>query len=155
VLITAFAVLSPSAWPAQTNYDGPDAAERWAWVQIRDDKIADFGERCGKLDPRTKVGWDDACRKISPQFLVDVLTIPRWRDQLPRHRLRLTGAFIDGTIDLTNDEIAPELWIHTSRIEGDFVLANSRWDRPLSVFDSTLTGKFEVAPERETAGAAC
>jgi cytoskeletal protein CcmA (bactofilin family) len=140
----AFAfLLIPAAW-AQAPYADPKTAAGWAWKEIRNGKIADFDERCGDLDPHAKARWDDPCRKISPQFLVDVLTMPKWRDRLPQHRLALRRAFIDGTIDLSRLQITPELSIEASRIEGDLVLADSRWERPLILLATALTGKLSA-----------
>jgi len=149
-VLTSLASFWPHAGSAHPAYDDPNTAAGWAWLQIRQDKIADFNERCGKLDPNVETGWDHLCRKIPPQFLVDVLTVPRLQDQLPRHRFRLRGALIDGTIDLANGEIGPEVWIDCSRIEGDLILTYSQWNRPLSFLNSALAGKFSASGMRST-----
>src|SRR6266852_2546973 len=88
---------------AQTTYDDPKTPEGWAWQRIRNDEIADFNARCGKrLDPHDKAGWEDLCRQVPPKFVTDILTVPKWRDQLARQRVRLRGVRIDGTIDLAD-----------------------------------------------------
>jgi hypothetical protein len=131
------------AW-AQSNYDDDKTSAGWAWARIRADEIADFGERCGELDPHNKTGWDDPCRQIPPQFLIDMLTVPKWRDRLVRPRMRLRGAHITGTLDFTDAEISPEVWIDASRIEGSLILTDSHWERLLSVRGSVLRGEFSA-----------
>jgi bifunctional N-acetylglucosamine-1-phosphate-uridyltransferase/glucosamine-1-phosphate-acetyltransferase GlmU-like protein len=139
-LIFAFVT---TAW-AQAPYGDESKPEGWAWARIRNDEIADFNKRCRELDPHDKTGWDDPCRRIPPQFILDVLTVPKWRDQVVRHRVRLVGALIDSTIDLSDAEITAEVWINASRIEGSLLLADSRWDRALSLQGTTLTGTFSA-----------
>jgi hypothetical protein len=115
--LVAVAAFTTTGW-ARGPYDDEKTAVGWAWARIRNDEIADFGGRCGELDPRTKIGWDDPCRQIPPKFLVDVLTVPEWRDRVARHWVRLRGVRIDGTIDLSDAEIKSEVWVDASRIEG-------------------------------------
>jgi hypothetical protein len=131
-----------SAAGAQGPYDDERTPEGWAWKQIRNDQIVDFGVRCGIIDPHTNQGWNDHCRQISPQFLIDVLTVPKWRDQVVRHRVRLRAARIEGTVDLSDNEITSEVWIDASKIDGDLILFDTHWDRPLSLRGSTLAGKL-------------
>jgi hypothetical protein len=126
-LLAAFVLaITTTAW-AEGSYDDENTPTGWAWARIRNDEIADFSERCGQLDPHARNGWDDPCRQIAPQFLIDVLTIPKWRDQVLRHRVRLRGARINGTIDLAYAEIMSELSINASRIEGQLLLNQSHW----------------------------
>src|SRR5712691_1452924 len=125
---------------AEVTYGDPKSPEgsawAWAWEQIRNDKIADFDQYCSKeSDSR-------ACRQVPAQFVVDILSVPKWRDQIAQHGVRLRGARIDRTIDLRDSEITPEVWIEASRIEGDLVLADSHWKRLLSLRDSTISGGF-------------
>jgi predicted flavoprotein YhiN len=61
--------------------------------------------------------------------LIDVLTVSKWRDQLRRHRVRLCGVRIDGTIDLSDTDISSELWVAARGIKGNLILASSHWDR--------------------------
>jgi len=65
--------------------------------------------------------------------LIDVLPVSKWRDQLRRHRVRLRGVRIDGTIDLSDADISSELWVAASGIKGNLILASSHWDRLLSL----------------------
>jgi hypothetical protein len=93
-----------------------------------------------KVDPKAKTGWDNPCRQISPQCLVKVLTVPKWRDQLAKSRVRLSGVHIEGPVDLTNTNVGPEIQISESRIEGDLNLTDSHLQRRLSLEGSVLTG---------------
>jgi hypothetical protein len=142
VLLAAIALAFATAAWAQDSYDDERAPAGWAWARIRNDEIADFGARCGQLDPHLKDGWDHTCRQIPPKFLVDVLTVPKWRDQVLRRHVRLRGVRIDGSIDLSNAEITSEVWIDVSRIEGHLNLAYSHWGQPLSLRGSTLAGEL-------------
>jgi hypothetical protein len=116
-------------------------AEDWAWSRIRDDEIADFNARCnGQLKPYTRKGWEDPCRQISPDFVMRLLTRREWRDWLQRSRVRLRGAHITGSLNLSDAEIQPELWIDQSRIEGSVYFSDSHWDRLLSLEGTGVTG---------------
>lgn len=132
---------------AQAPYDDPWSPAGWAWSKIRNGEIADFNTRdgCnGQLDPRVKPGWDAPCRQIPPQFLLDILTVPKWRDEILRHRVRLGGAHINGTIDLGDAEITPEVELVGSRIDGNVNLVGSRWKRRLSLRHSMVFGEFSA-----------
>jgi hypothetical protein len=107
------------------------SAEDWAWEQIRTGKVADFDAQCGELDPKTDAGWGDACRRISSQFLQDVLTDPARQTREPRHRVRLRGAGIIGFVDLATADFDQEVWIDSSRFEGGLSLDGSHWLRDL------------------------
>jgi hypothetical protein len=141
-LLAIFLLGFTSNSQAQKLYDDERTPEGWAWKQIRNDQIADFQARCGHLDPHTKNGWEDPCRQISPKFLVEMLTVQKWRDQVPRRRARLLAVRIDATIDLSDSEILLEAWIDASRIEGDLILSDTHWNRPFSLRGSNLAGKF-------------
>jgi hypothetical protein len=126
---------------AQTPAGGADAAEDYARARMRDDKPADFNEKCGGTpDPHVRTGWDNDCRQISHQFLENLLTRPQSADQIPQHGVHLIGAYINGTLDLTDAEISPQLWVEASRIEGSVFLTDSRWKRPLVLQGSTVAG---------------
>jgi hypothetical protein len=44
-------------------------------MQIKAANLADFNDHCGTtLNPHNLAGWDDPCRQISAQFLIDVLS---------------------------------------------------------------------------------
>jgi hypothetical protein len=114
VLLGLLAPLDAKAWSEDS-----ETPEGWAWAQIKIDQIADFNQHCGKtLDPHSPDGWDDPCREVSPQFLVDVLTEPKWRNRIAQHGVRLRGTRIKGDIDLEDVEIVGEFWLEGSRLDG-------------------------------------
>ena len=141
-LLAAFTLaFSTAAW-AHAPYEDERTPEGWAWAKIRHDKIADFGELCGNLDPYANM--DDPCRRISPQFMVDVLTVPKLRQEIARRHVRLRGVRVNGTIDLSDADITSEVRIDASRIEGSVILNGSHWDRFLSLEGSTVAGDFSA-----------
>jgi hypothetical protein len=130
---------------AEAPCAGPQTPEDWAWTQIRADKLADFNAKLGRqLDTHDKTGWDDPCRQISPEFLVKLVTDPKFRDQVPQHGARLRGAHVNGTIDLSQIDAKPELWIDASRIDGDLYLSDSHWHQLLSLRGTTITGNLSA-----------
>jgi hypothetical protein len=140
LLILFILALTITAW-AQNPYDDEATPAGWAWKQIRNDQTVDFNLKCQKtFDPHVSTGWDDPCRQIPSQFLVSVLTKPEFRDHVPRHRVGLRGARINGTIDLMDAEVTPELRVNASRIDGNLLLTDSHWTRSLSLEGSTVVG---------------
>src|SRR3954451_10167172 len=139
-LLIAIAV---PAW-AQALYDNSQTPEGWAWAQIKAGQKADFNRRpeCGgkSLDPHEEAGWDNHCRQISPQFLIDILTIPKWRDQIRQSRVALVGARIKGDLDLAMTEITTALSLAASRIEGALYLMDARLKRLVLLNGSVITG---------------
>lgn len=142
---------------AQARYDDERTQEGWAWARIKRDEVADLNLRCdpagkARLDSRADAGWDDACRKITASFISDVLTLPRWRDRIARHGLRLRGARIDGDLDLVNAEIRSDLWIDASRIEGKLDLTGAHLAGVLSLQRTMLHGDLAAERVRADAG---
>jgi hypothetical protein len=139
-LLIAIAV---PAW-AQAPYDNSQTPEGWAWAQIKAGQVADFNQRpeCGskRLDPHEEAGWDNHCRQISPQFLIDILTVPKWRDQIRQSRVGLAGAHTMGDLDLAMTEIPTALVLAASRIEGNLDLVDARLKRLVALNGSVITG---------------
>jgi hypothetical protein len=136
---------------AQAPYDDDSTPAGWAWARIRGDQPADFDQRCGKpLDPAQDAGWDDPCRALPPQFLADILTLPKFRDQIVHRRVHLRGARITGNLGLANADIAAEVAIESSRIDGALTLRDSRWEQPLSLAGSRLAGALDARRMRST-----
>lgn len=93
-LILSLMIISLSG-SAQVNnkYGDTRTPEGWAWAQILKGQSVDFSQHCGEpLNPYSQDGWNDPCRQVSPQFLVDILTQLKWRNLIPDHGVRLKGA---------------------------------------------------------------
>jgi hypothetical protein len=156
--IVVFGFAQPVA--AQPPWDDVSTAEGWAWDQIQHDQVADLNLRCDpnhngneilphkELDSRKDAGWDDDCRRIRPEFITDVLTDPRWRDQIKRHGVRLRGARIAGTLDLSNAEIGAELSIDASRIDGTLDLTGAHLAHALSLKWTRVLGQLAAGSLR-------
>ena len=70
-------------------------------------------------------------------FVTDVLTVPRLRDRIGRHGVRLRGVRIDGDLDLANVSIGVDLRDHVSRI-----------DETLNLTGAHLAGIFRSSAPR-------
>jgi hypothetical protein len=121
--------------------------EGWAWARTQRDEIADLNLRCdpsGKtgLEPHTDAGWNDDCRKIGAKFIINVLTDPRWRDQIKQHGVHIQGARINNNLDLIDAEIGAELEIKASRIDGNLDLTGTHFSRSLSLHGTRIRGNF-------------
>lgn len=140
--ILVFALVSAAA--AQTAYDDEKTPEGWALARLRNGETADFDKRCQEIDPQNKTNWKTKsgapCKQIPAKFVVDVLTDPKYRDQLGQHGMRLRWAQIAGDIDISDAEITQEVWIDKSKIEGSLDLSDSHLKRLFSLDGSTLTG---------------
>ena len=140
LLLTMLAPVRALAWS-----ENPTTPEGWAWNQIKEGNSADFNEHCGvTLDPHKADGWDDRCRQIPSQFLVDVLTMPRWQNQVTRRGIRLRGAHVVEDIDLSNAEIVSEVWLNASLVNGGLNLTNAHLKRRLSFDGSVLDGALSA-----------
>jgi hypothetical protein len=136
LILTLIAPARALAWS-----EDPTTPEGWAWKQIKAGNLADFNYHCGTtLDPHKADGWDDHCRQIPAQFLVDVLTMPKWQNQVARRGVRLSGAHIVEDIDLEDAEIVSELWLDASLIAGALELIDAHLKRPLLFRRSVLGG---------------
>jgi hypothetical protein len=130
-LVLLLALIAPArtlAWSQNST-----TPEGWAWKEIKAGNPADFNDRWGTtLDPHKADGWDDPCRQIPAQFLVDVLTLPKWQNQVARAGVRLLGAHVAEGIDLSNGEIVSEVWLDASLVDGAVDLTDAHLKRLLS-----------------------
>jgi uncharacterized protein YjbI with pentapeptide repeats len=132
---------------AQGTYSDVTKAEGWAWALIRQGKPVDMGDRCD--EKKTTVGasidkpdWKHACRRLSSDFVTDILTKSPWRDQVPSIGLVLSGAWIDGEINLMNAKLKRAIQIRDSLIEGTVELASARTDSNISIIRTRIDGHF-------------
>jgi len=151
----ALAVLSALAgWFALASaaragaYEDPNTAEGWAWPQIARNEMPDFNERCGTpaLDPMEEndARWFDDCRKLSAEFLQDLLTRAPWREAIPVAGIQIKGAGIVGKLDLDSAKLVRTLSILASRIEDDINLSHVRTDGLIWLEGSLMNGVFNA-----------
>jgi hypothetical protein len=141
LLLTLIAPARALAWS-----EDPKTPEGWAWKQIKAGNLADFNDHCRTtLDPHKADGWDDPCRQIPAQFLVDVLTVPKWQNEVARGGVRLRGAHVGEDVDLSRAEIVSELWLDASLIAGAVNLGDAHLKRVLSFDGSVLGGALSAA----------
>jgi hypothetical protein len=126
--------------------EDPASPEGWAWSEIKADRVADFNDKCGKvLDPNDAAGWDNPCRQVSPQFLLDVLTVAKWRAQIGQHGVRLRGAHIAADVDLEDTEIPGEVDLEAGRFDGTVDFNDAHLKQIASLDGSALLGAFSAS----------
>jgi uncharacterized protein YjbI with pentapeptide repeats len=130
------------------------AAERWAWAEIKAGKRVDFNDkmRCNTprlaaraQDEQSNKEWRSDCRLLRGSFLVQILTKPPWRDEIPDNGVAIVAARIDDdAILLANARLSRALSIIASRIEKDIVLEGARSDSDLEIADSRVNGTLSA-----------
>ena len=120
--------------------------ERWAWEQIRAGQIPNFNKDKDELDPRKPDGWNDE-RKLSPEFLKDILLREAYRSAIPITGVRIIGAWFREPVDLAHVRLDRQLWLRQCRFEREVNLRDLRVDGWLSFGDSA----FVVDPEKDLA----
>jgi hypothetical protein len=82
------------------------------------------------------------CRKISAAFIKRILTEKDWRDKLAPQGLRISGAMVTESLDLTAVHITPWVWLGRSRFEKVVKLSWAQFDGGLSFKGSTFDHGF-------------
>jgi hypothetical protein len=144
--------------PSGSGWSEP---ERWAWEEISAGRIADFDAREGKLDPSKPDGWGDR-RKLSPDFLKEILFREPYMSALPIEGVRIVGAWFAEPLDLASGRLRHQLWLDRCRFEAaanltflhadDFLSLEAsafaaQGDDPasLALTDATIGGQLNMA----------
>jgi hypothetical protein len=111
--------LASAAQDIPPSGSGWSETERWAWEEIRAGRIADFNTRHGKLDPSKSEGWADwdDLRKLSPDFLKEILFREPYMSALPIEGVRIVGAWFSQPVDLAFGRLERQLWLEGCRFE--------------------------------------
>ena len=136
----------PESW-TRLRSCGVTADKRCAAKTFRCE-IADFDALYG-VAPEAKARdgrWSSGHRPrwVSERFLLDVLTDKRCAERIPPRGLRISGARIDGGVDLTGVRLDRNLWIDHSRIAGPFTASGLAVNGILSLGGSTFDGKLDL-----------
>jgi uncharacterized protein YjbI with pentapeptide repeats len=127
-------------------------AEKWAWSRTESGQPADFDERekCPPAPPAAPEhqrdrAWDDLCRKLSTDFLQDILTKPPWREAIPFKGVRIAHAKIGGDVDLENVRLVRGISITDSFIDGSMNLNRARTEGLISIQSSLVSGGVQAS----------
>jgi hypothetical protein len=127
--------------------------ERWVWACTLAGEVADFNKLYGlvqPLDPSRDDGrWfsDAQPRRLSADFLSDVMAVPEFAEAVPRRGLRVFGAWFDEIVDLTGVSFDREIWFNRSLFDGEFHLRYGRVGL-LSVEGSSFARKVDFENAR-------
>ncbi len=140
----------PTLVRVHPNNDHLNAAERYAWGQIRQGLTANFTEKCDDwLDPKQKddPGWRDEkkCRTLSAAFIVDILTKPALRDSIHYKGIDVRGAKIVGDVDLAFAKIERPVQISESRFEGGISLRNAHANSIVALEGSVVQSPLDAS----------
>jgi uncharacterized protein YjbI with pentapeptide repeats len=114
--------------------------EKWAWGKICAGPIADFHEKEGELDSGRPDGWNDE-RKLSPEFLEEILRREPYRNVTQFEGVRIVGAWFPGPVVLARVRLARQLGLERCRFKGAANLAGLHVDGWLSLEGSAFVAE--------------
>ena len=121
--------------------------EKWVWKQVCEGEIADFnkGEKYGGfLDPKKPDDWQNN-RILRSTFLETILLYEPYRSSLPRHGVRIIGAWFTDSLDLSNSRLDHQLWMDKCRFEKDVDLNRLNSTGLISLMGSKFNGKLNMS----------
>jgi hypothetical protein len=126
---------------AQASAATPTPTEQWLLNEAKsNDGVIDFDSRCTSpsfsKDPKNENVSKDPCRQIRATYLTKLIT----GSDVPAAGLYLTGASIEGDIDLSNTALAHTLSFTRSRIQGDLDLTFTQVHGNLVINNSAVVG---------------
>lgn len=139
-LVRSGAEESPSPQKPKSSWS---KAEEWAWGMIIENKIADFNGQFPSIALENGA-FKTEDRKLSPQFLRDLITLPEFSAKLPPEGLRIKGAWISEDLNLVDLKTPVSLWIEASLFEGSVDLNGATVNGTLSLEGSRIQGRVNL-----------
>jgi hypothetical protein len=114
-----------------------DSSGKWVWNRLCSNQDADLDTRStfGPVKPATDDRWSPS-RILRSAFLNEILTRPKYRNQLAERRILIRGAWFRQPIDLDNSAIPASLYILRSRFDGEVRLTNTKIADDLGFYES-------------------
>src|SRR6266478_9718422 len=140
IFLAAFlTIISASSAVGKTGARGLNPAEEWVVAQATAGKIADL-DGAPNAD-HTKKFPEEKDRKLSAQFLEDLLTGTLPGVKMHRHGVRIIGAIIDESIDLRNAQIPWEVWLDHCHFNKNATFGSASSTRVVSFDGSTFNAE--------------
>jgi hypothetical protein len=119
------------------------STEQWAITEMERNQKVDFNARCrgqGVLDPRREdARWNDPCRRISGVAATLLLLNIRRTSQAIEFAM-MSGAHIEGDVNLVSTILVNSILVTDSRIEGDVNFMFTDAKKGLGIVNSVIAG---------------
>jgi hypothetical protein len=140
-------LLGGAATPLPRELSDETTNEGWIWQQARAGKLADLAVRCGSQQfegPEIEdERWRGQCHRVDPALLRTLLTQPDLADRTP-HGVRITGARIDGDLNLDDAHVASaEVSLFGDLITGSVTTSDARLDGAVQLDGSLIEGQID------------
>ena len=143
------------AWPGEKCRIGSSQmpahwtdAEKWAWNEICDGRIADFNRRLNEVlvpgNSSHRERWADGRRTLSPRFLKTILLFEPFRSATPFSGVRIIGAHVPGDIDLNEAVGARLLALQDSFVTGSVLMVRFSTPSVVSFRGTKIVGELKL-----------